>query len=38
VIGFVAVMAVVFLAVHLIRRRLNRVKTAAKRCKEATND
>jgi membrane protein DedA with SNARE-associated domain len=30
VIGFVAIMAAVFIAIHLIRRRLNRVKTATK--------
>jgi membrane protein DedA with SNARE-associated domain len=30
VIGFVAIMAVVFLAIHLVRRRLNRAKTATK--------
>jgi membrane protein DedA with SNARE-associated domain len=30
VIGFVAIMAVVFLTIHLIRRRLNRANTATK--------
>ena len=30
VIGFVGIMAVVFVAIHLIRRRLNRAKTATK--------